>query len=240
MLGAGYLMTSIEDLGHYLIAQMNGGKHQDRSVLSAQGMAAMHQPPQLPAGQSPYGMGWMSYTQDGVLHLNHNGQSASFTCSMILLPERDWGLAVLANVSGMLPPHAAWSLADSLDRMVSSGQPAQVDPAFRSFQVPWVGGFLLATIFIVWSLTGGLYRWRKKLRAQPPGSRREMIRRIVLPVCGDGALALLAFFGPLLFLGTYRWRGMFVWQPDAVYWCLAMGILLLIKIALRVRIAAAR
>ncbi len=44
MLGAGYLMISPEDMGHYLIAQLNGGVYQNRRVLSAKGVAGMHTP----------------------------------------------------------------------------------------------------------------------------------------------------------------------------------------------------
>ena len=40
-LPAGFLICSAEDMGHYLIAQMNGGQYHDHSVLSPQGIAFM-------------------------------------------------------------------------------------------------------------------------------------------------------------------------------------------------------
>ena len=53
-LPAGYLISSAQDMAHYLIAQMNGGQYRDRSILSPQGIAFM----QTRAAGVPYGNGW--------------------------------------------------------------------------------------------------------------------------------------------------------------------------------------
>lgn len=58
-LPSGHLMSSAEDMAHYLIAQLNDGRYGKVSVVSPQGIAAMHQPA-VPT-QTPetyYGMGW--------------------------------------------------------------------------------------------------------------------------------------------------------------------------------------
>src|SRR5215472_17273640 len=44
LLPAGYLISTAEDMAHYLIAQLNGGRFGDTAVLSAAGMATLHAP----------------------------------------------------------------------------------------------------------------------------------------------------------------------------------------------------
>ena len=227
MLGAGYIMVSPEDMAYYLIAQLNGGVYGNTRVLSTEGVATMHTPSQLPEGESVYGMGWVSYQENGQTVINHNGRSASFTCSIILLPEQKTGIAVMVNTSSTLAPHAAWSLASNVKNMLVFDQPGQVDPSFRDFYLHWNGGFLVATALVLWRLS-------ELLRRSKTGARSVARRRSVLPLAADGLLALATFFGLPLAKGVDIWRGLFVYQPDAAYWCLIAGILLLTKLILRV------
>src|SRR5207249_8810248 len=58
---AGYLISSAEDMTHYLIAQMNGGRFGSTSILSSAGIATMHAPAALrEGGRDYYGMGWVN------------------------------------------------------------------------------------------------------------------------------------------------------------------------------------
>jgi CubicO group peptidase (beta-lactamase class C family) len=52
-LPSGYIIASAEDMGHFLIAQMNGGRYAGTSVLSAAGIDTTHAMP-----STPYAMGW--------------------------------------------------------------------------------------------------------------------------------------------------------------------------------------
>ena len=60
-LPAGFIISSAEDMSHFLIAQMNGGRYGDRSVLSPVGIALMHAEP-VP---NTYAMGWETTELDG-------------------------------------------------------------------------------------------------------------------------------------------------------------------------------
>lgn len=44
LLPAGFLISTAEDMAHYLIAQMNGGQFEHTAVLSPAGIAALHAP----------------------------------------------------------------------------------------------------------------------------------------------------------------------------------------------------
>ena len=233
MLGAGYLMVSAEDMAHYLAAQLNGGKYGNASVLSPQGIDLMHQRTQLANQDSEYGIGWVNNTVDGLVQIEHGGSSASYRCQMILLPERGLGVAVLINVSGMLAPPPEWYIGNGVKAMLLSGKPVPVTRAFQDMYLRWNGGFLLATGLLAWSVIGGSLTWRKKMQRHPPKNRQEVLKRVILPIAGDGLIALALLLGLPIALGFYVWRGMFTWQPDAAYWCLGTGLAMSIKCVYR-------
>jgi CubicO group peptidase (beta-lactamase class C family) len=59
-LPAGFLGVSAEDMGHYLIAQTNGGRYGGASVLSPEGIEALHAPgpnAEIPANPTAGGSG---------------------------------------------------------------------------------------------------------------------------------------------------------------------------------------
>jgi len=226
VLGAGYIMVSPEDIAHFLSMQLNDGLYKNIRLLSAEGITAMHTPPQLPAESSLYGMGWVNYQEGGQNIINHNGRSASFTSSIFMLPELKLGIAVMVNVTSTLAPHTAWSMAYNVKNWIVSGQQAQVDPSFRDFYLPWVGGFLGTTAVVLWRLSRPLDRPKKN-------SATHIKHRTVLSLGFDALLALAALFGQPMALGWHKWRGLFVYQPDAAYWCLIAGILLSGKLLLR-------
>lgn len=73
-LPAGQLNMSVEDLGHYLIAQLNDGRYQGVSVLSPAGIATLHHPDVPMAGSTDsYGMGWEVQHFRDVEVIRHNG-----------------------------------------------------------------------------------------------------------------------------------------------------------------------
>ena len=174
-------------------------------------------------------MGWVNYTDLGLTHINHNGASAGFTCSMFLVPEKKLGVIVLTNVGAMLTPHTAWSLANNVKNMLLTEKPAVVDRSYRDFFLQWNVGFLVATITLLWSLSFDLPRWQRKISAQPPQNRSERFHRVVLPLATDGVVTTALLFGIPLAKGYKIWLGMFVWQPDVAYWTLTFGVLIFIK-----------
>src|SRR6266581_7965298 len=89
---AGYLISSAEDMTHYLIAQMNGGRFGSTSILSSAGIATMHAPgvPQE-GGRGFYGMGWVNGPLAGVPAIWHGGNIAHFHALLLIEPQTHWG-----------------------------------------------------------------------------------------------------------------------------------------------------
>jgi len=97
-LPAGQLTMSIEDLGHYLIAQLNDGSYQGVSVLASAGIAELHHPDiQMSGATDFYAMGWEVQQYQDVQVIGHNGAVSGYTTGMFLVPEKNLAVALVMN-----------------------------------------------------------------------------------------------------------------------------------------------
>lgn len=97
-LPAGELTMSARDFGHYLIAQLNGGMYQGRSVLSPAGIAELHRPAVQTAGMThAYAMGWEVHAFQDVKVISHDGAVPGYTTGMFLVPEKNLAVALMMN-----------------------------------------------------------------------------------------------------------------------------------------------
>ncbi len=97
-LPAGFIISSAEDMAHYLIAQLNGGRYRDVSVLSPEGIASMQAEP--PPGT--YGLGWESVRIEGSRLINFDGATGNFQGSVFIDPEERVGVFIAANAMSAL------------------------------------------------------------------------------------------------------------------------------------------
>jgi CubicO group peptidase (beta-lactamase class C family) len=97
--GGDSFIASAEDMGHYLIAQLNGGRYAGRQVLSPGGIEMLHRGVAPEPGQSGalYAMGWETGTMNGVPVVHHGGDVPHFSAEMVLVPEARWGVIVMMN-----------------------------------------------------------------------------------------------------------------------------------------------
>lgn len=146
---AGYLAASAEDMTHFLIAQMEGGRYGDASLLSKQGMEEMHRgTPRL-----PYGMGW--FITPSVIA--HGGDAENFHADVILLPEKGWAISVLMNTNDAFMTSLYGNVFESISyhllQIASSGEAFPLElPNMEPFgsAVYWMNA--LAVLLAVWAL----------------------------------------------------------------------------------------
>lgn len=92
---AGYLLSSAEDMTHYLKAQLNDGLYNYSLVLSPKGIDEMH----TPSVAAPiYGMGW--FTEPNKIW--HDGLVPNFRSYMRIDPENEIGFFFSFNTSQTL------------------------------------------------------------------------------------------------------------------------------------------
>jgi CubicO group peptidase (beta-lactamase class C family) len=105
-LPSGFLIVSAEDLGHYLIAQLNGGRFEEAQILSQENVAMMHQPAVEIFDGVSYAFGWYTNLVEGEPSVWHGGYTGSFYSNIAFSPTLGWGAAVVINVAGV-PQFAA-------------------------------------------------------------------------------------------------------------------------------------
>jgi CubicO group peptidase (beta-lactamase class C family) len=102
-LPSGQLISSAEDMGHYLIAQLNDGRYGDVQILSSEGIAELHRPAAAAISfgvqTGHYGMGWYIEEQDQTKIIYHTGMIPDFYTYMALLPEQKRGVVLLVNAN---------------------------------------------------------------------------------------------------------------------------------------------
>jgi CubicO group peptidase (beta-lactamase class C family) len=122
-LPAGLLISTAEDLSHYLSMYLGGGTYHGNEVLSAGGIAQMERPaPQT--GSARYGMGWTVGMLGGVKVIWHSGDEPNFHTGMYLIPEGNWGVIVLENVNSSNPVATSQirTPEEGVTRLVSGAQ----------------------------------------------------------------------------------------------------------------------
>lgn len=102
----GSIGSSINDLSHWLIAQLDSGKYNDQKVIPYQAIQKTRQllsierrvrHPYNKTHYSLYGMGWAFQDYEGRELVMHTGGVNGFVTSVTLIPEEKLGIVVLTN-----------------------------------------------------------------------------------------------------------------------------------------------
>jgi len=192
MTPSGFLISSAEDMAHYLSAQLNGGRYGDHQLLSSQGIDTLHAPGSQISSSSSYGMGWVIQGQAGSTKIWHDGDISNFHSNLLLLPEQHIGLVMLINVGGFfnsaalnipIEGVAAILLGDSLT--ASTNPPSTVIP-----QVMLLAALLIPVLWIMWSYFS-IKRWKQRGELPPRGTSRFWL--LYLPLAIDFCPVALAW-----------------------------------------------
>jgi CubicO group peptidase (beta-lactamase class C family) len=193
-LPSGGLISSAEDLGHYLIAQLNGGRYGEAQVLSPENVALMHQPAAetLNKGVS-YAFGWRTNLVEGEPAVRHGGDNPGSHSNISFSPTRGWGVVILMNAFGFPQSAAINEPVNEVMRLASgydAGQPE--DDQALVFYILWGIAILSAVLNLVF--LGASYRRYKNKGGQP-----GLVRYLLIPL---GINLLLLWF-------------MFIWFPSS-------------------------
>ncbi len=256
-LPAGFIISSAEDMAHFLIAQLNGGRYQDKAVLSPEGISLMQAEP--PPGT--YGLGWESLRIDGRRLINADGGTANFQCSLFIDPQSSTGVFVSANVisalDGLSSPLSSVSLGPrSVGEIVRRLLDPDADKSFlisarittrgmahsvlnMATQQPMpeqgLGQQRVSLIFdaVIVGLSAALIRSLVRVPGRHERSRRRETGSRLRPKRCSGITAVYSFIGPLALLFIKRkvpvWPALALYQPDLASWLSAAAGLLSLK-----------
>jgi CubicO group peptidase (beta-lactamase class C family) len=100
---AGWMTASADDLGRLLIAELDGGRYEGRSVVSPTAVREMQTGiVSTGSGDERMGMGWVASTLDGDRIVAHAGSTTDMAAIQVLVPDRHLGVAVLFNAQSTL------------------------------------------------------------------------------------------------------------------------------------------
>jgi CubicO group peptidase (beta-lactamase class C family) len=254
-LSSGYIISTAEDMAHYLLAHLGGGRGGD-AVASPDALAQLLA---LPAGASGaqatppprgvvqvlgssrdaewgYAMGWLvAQTPGGRRLAFHAGSLERFRADMLLLPEEKRGFAILVNENGVLQPFFAPDpLWVGLAKITLGARPPPPPPVrWRVLLFALVVGVDIAIgLLRLWRLP----RWKERAKRQPPRVRWSLALATAA-VPGAFLLAVPAFLSSVA-RTSVTWPGFLDFIPDVASWLLASATISLARGLARVVILA--
>ncbi|MBI1280565.1 MAG: serine hydrolase [Anaerolineaceae bacterium] len=184
MTPSGFLISSVEDMTHYLIAQLNSGTYGNNQVLSSQGINTLHAPGAKISPLSSYGMGWVIEGQPGSTRIWHNGDVRNFHSNLLLLPDQHIGIVVLVNVGGFLKSAVNDIPIEGVAEILrGNGLTASTNPPLNIIpQVIMLVMFFIPILWIAWSYHS-IKRWQN--RGELPLYGISRLWRFYLPLVID-------------------------------------------------------
>jgi CubicO group peptidase (beta-lactamase class C family) len=199
-LPAGYLISSAEDMAHYLIAQLNDGRYKNVTLVSGDKILELHQSAVDAGGGLSYGMGWFARNINGIPIVYHAGAVANYSTNMTLIPDRKLGFALLTNVYPGATGQSIPQLYKGIINLLVGRPPAEPGSnlltIIQVIALPVLLILQLVGLFRAWAV---LRRWHT--HSKPPYlSVKSLLRHIGLPLIVDGAIAAGLLIGlPILF-----------------------------------------
>jgi CubicO group peptidase (beta-lactamase class C family) len=188
-LPAGGLISNVQDMTHYLTAQVNGGRYGTKTILSAAGMAELHRAG-VPTGHDDvdYAMGMEVRTTNGIRTIAHDGSNFNAHANLVLIPEGKWGIVLMENAENspdeFFGSRRMSGIADGVTSMVKGKQPASTG---TSATLWIVFGLVFAIIALQFA---GITRSARRFRRRPPKGFLRIGLAVGLPL----ALSLLWAF----------------------------------------------
>jgi len=127
--GAGYIISTAEDLAHFSMAMDNAGYYNGKSLLSLNGMDMLFY------AENGYAMGW--FVEQG--HIFHGGANETFKTYADIYPLRDMSFVLLIN-QGYLMDHyiSAPQIAKGVEAIVLGRTPPLVAEGWSVKHIGWL------------------------------------------------------------------------------------------------------
>jgi CubicO group peptidase (beta-lactamase class C family) len=215
-LPSGQIISCAEDMAHYLIAHLNGGRYRETQILSQAGIAELHCGAvdfnMLGVSAGRYGMGWFDIDLGPTKTYSHSGNVPDFSAFMALLPEQRRGFILLLNADPYGMPPITEEVGMGVTALLAYQQP---DPIHLDF-IQWIMRLLpLIPILQIVGILATLRRLRHWSRtpALRPSRGRLWAEHLLLPLIPD--LALTAILTYLRSSGSIRFLQLFI--PDLAW-----------------------
>ncbi|MCJ8012664.1 beta-lactamase family protein [Paenibacillus sp. KQZ6P-2] len=224
---AGYLYTSAKDMSHYLIAQINGGRFEDNSVLSAEGIRLMQTEP-VP---ETYAMGWMTGHINGLPVIGQPGGSIGFQAQTYIVPEQQLGVIVFANVLDAIDStlfkthiitttHIASGVINILNEQPIGGSGLSISQKYLLVN----GLILILSAWLLYTIARTAKRCLGPWNPDNSGQTEISIKVISKIVLGFAGLIIIVVLSMTQVVPV--WHIATIYQPDVILWLKMMTVLM--------------
>lgn len=233
-LPAGQLISSAEDMAHYLIAQLNGGRFGDAQILSPEGIAEMHSPGvdanSMGVDLGDYGMGWIITSTSEGNRIWHDGTNPDYFSYMALLPDQNRGMVLLVNANQLVMNFSLAEIGGQAASLLAGIQPEPTPWAV----VPWsLRAFLIIPVLQILGVLTTLRavrRWRTDA-SRRPGPIRKWVHIVLLAI-----LNLVLVFCALYLVTSGVLKFWLFYMADLTWLALICGTFALVWIFVRTRL----
>jgi CubicO group peptidase (beta-lactamase class C family) len=215
-LPAGLLISCAEDMAHYLIAHLNGGRYGEAQILSGAGIDELHRGAvefiMFGVLGGWYGMGWFDIDLGQTKTYSHGGNLPDFSAFAALLPEHKRGVVLLLNADPYGLPPIMEEVGMGVTALLAGQQPAPIRLDF----IQWIMRLLplipLIQVAGVFTTLRMLHQWDEE-PARRPRSGRLWGQHILLSLTPN--LSLVAILVYLRSSGLLRFMHLFI--PDLAW-----------------------
>ncbi len=216
-LPGGFLITTAEDMAHYMIAQLNEGRYKSTRVLSSEGVSEMHRPA-AQTGSQHYAMGWFATERFDTRVIQHSGEMRpTFYANAMLIPSEGYGIGILINQYGGLHTLMAYpGIIDGVAGLLLGKDPPNGIPMSLLFGILTVVIILHVVQFA--RKLRSLPRWGREIQDRPEG---KIAREIALHFILSLSLYIGFPFVYVALIGSqFSWSGFFFNVPEVSSWLL--------------------
>jgi CubicO group peptidase (beta-lactamase class C family) len=223
---AGYLISNIRDISHWLLHQIDFSSALGDIIMQS------HKPNRslFAFGENIfYGAGWLVFNTDHGDIFAHTGNNPNFSSYFSILPEKKIGVGILANVN------SAYTLG--LGQAITAlflEQEGEL-PHYDIFQIMDIVsvGIICSCLFL---LLISVYYWTKAISEINRGMRKlRMEKRSMIVLCAAmmiGLISLIFIQLPGLIFLESHWEFIKVWAPASLVIALNMIYVSLISFVL--------
>jgi CubicO group peptidase (beta-lactamase class C family) len=193
MTPAGFLISSAEDMAHYVAALSNGGTYEHRQLLSRSGIATLHTPVSRITPTTSYGMGWAIQGAPPSSRIWHDGDVSNFHSHVALLPDQRLGIVVLMNVGGVGNSAAISGVVDGITAtLLGRGQGAPTNSLGTTLaRLTPVVPLLIVILWAGWSYLS-LRRWgRGEARSRGFSQFWRLYVPLTIELCVAGLIGIV-------------------------------------------------
>jgi CubicO group peptidase (beta-lactamase class C family) len=226
MAAAGYQITTLQDMAHYLAALSNGGEYEGVSVVNVDGSPAEKKLIFDPYWEPAHDYGLNDST-------GHSGANLNANAAITYVPRQRLGIVVIYNANPyqfLGIAHNASALTNELLRMYQGGSDVKPSQPSTRTVYAYIDAVLAAVVLSTVVHAGGLRSWRARLHAS-----RSRRRWVVKSLLVDGLVPMVILLGIPLLLQSFSianfleaWPFLVLTLPDIAWTLLVVATALFI------------